>query len=209
MNYINNLTGIIQAWLTTNPYDVIIDIARSFLTMTMNSQFESAANLTSAGAVMAVFTPGHATPTVYTASAGQNLDGGFVQLTKTDHSKALEHKKMQDFKGSKIANKYDALNNLSPAMKAGANARDVQAKGAGRYEHAVAHRASLRAQPYAAPKAVEAKAQPVVQAPTKTISVSQLAMKKPEVAKQESLASRMKYWAQGMGVVPELTPIHA
>lgn len=162
------------------------------------TQFETAGNLQSFGAVMVDHSDPTA-PVVYRAAHGQDASSGVVHLTMDEHSRKLQVHKAD--MSSKMNRKYAALESLSP--KAGARAAELQNKGFGHYQTMTNNRAALRntmaPQPKAAPKP-QPVAQTAAPAMTKTISTGQLSMRKPET----TLDQRMRQLGAMMGFNPQL-----
>ena len=169
------------------------------------TQFETAGNLQAFGAVMVDHSDPTA-PVVYRAAHGQDASTGVVHLTMDEHSRKLQVHKAQAT--TKMDRKYAALEALSP--KAGARAAELQNKGFGRYQSMTNNRAALRnsmtnpmAKPSTKPaaKPVQAAQTTATPAMTKTMSVGQLSMRKPETT---SLDQRMRQLGAFMGFNPQL-----
>lgn len=198
----NILSEEIQGWLTTKPYHGIIDTLRSFGIMTSTAANTLTAGfLHAAGAVVTHFLPGDPTPVVYVAGH-QDPSTGFVVLTKSAHNQKLDaHRAVQQQDNVKADKKAAALREIAPALKPGRNAAQLQLDGMSRYASLRARSARPSLRPQTSTPAV--KPQPQTVAPSAVVlSVGNLGIKKEPQPKQPNLAERMKYWAQGMGVVP-------
>ena len=180
-----------------NPYSWFIDEWKGFEIMfDTSNQMENAASLHTAGAIVSVVNPEDPRNPIMYMAGNQDISQGVVHLDMTSDSRLrLAAKQDAKIESPKANKKYAALEALS---KPGQNAATMQMRGMNKYAalhagHATVaqNRAALRTvkapEPKTAPQPKVAVAQPVAAAPTVSMSVGQLHMRKDQ--KPELVAS--------------------
>lgn len=174
----------------------------------IGTQFESAANLHTAGAVIAVADPSDPrNPIIYTAGS-QDTSNGHIVLHMSSHSQRIQAHKAEMDK-PRASKKYEALAGLSHGAKPGQKAAALQMGGMNRYTSMYNNRASLRSEAPTAKPAPKQAPRPAVPH-TMTMTANQLnAPRKPQTPKSHTLAGRMEMLGAMLGYIPHLSPLSA